>query len=313
MTATDLPHPGTLEERVAARRDSLSAAERKVARFLAAHPDKVAFASAAELGQLTETSDATVIRTIKSLGYDGLPGLKDNLRENIRERLTPAGRLSHRLDSLGSEPDSMLTQVLTASAELLDEAKRVIRPESFTEAVKLINSARETLIMGPGALGAFADYLATRLARLRHRARSTAESGAQLADDLFPLTSEDVLVVIVFRWCSHDIEVALDHAAKVGTKVVLITDTLGEALADRTTVSISAPAGDTTAFRIQANTLAIVEALALAVAAQSRDTSLAAMTELDELRTALRGEYPSKSAKSPRTRRRRPAAGGEPS
>src|SRR5437588_1104752 len=136
MSATDASSSGTLEERVAARRDALSAAERKVARYLADHPDKVAFASAAELGQLTGTSDATVIRTIKSLGYDGLPGLKDSLRDNIRERLTPAGRMSHSLDAMGSEPDSLLNQVLTASAELLDEAKRTIRPESFADAVK---------------------------------------------------------------------------------------------------------------------------------------------------------------------------------
>jgi len=311
MSATDASPPGTLEERVAARRDSLSAAERKVARYLADHPDKVAFASAAELGQLTGTSDATVIRTIKSLGYDGLPGLKDSLRDNIRERLTPAGRMSHSLDAMGSEPDSLLNQVLTASAQLLDEAKRTIRPESFADAVKLIGTARETLVLGPGALGTFCDYLALRLNRLRHRARSTAESGAQLADDLFPLTSEDVLVIVVYKWFSHDIEVALDYAAQVGAKVVLVTDTLGEALADRVTVSISAPAGDTSAFRIQANTLAILEALALAIAAQDREAALASMTELDQLRTSLRGEAPSASGRSTGTRRRRPPADGE--
>ena len=311
MSATDASPPGTLEERVAARRDFLSAAERKVARYLADHPDKVAFASAAELGQLTGTSDATVIRTIKSLGYDGLPGLKDSLRDNIRERLTPAGRMSHSLDAMGSEPDSLLNQVLTASAQLLDEAKRTIRPESFADAVKLIGTARETLVLGPGALGTFCDYLALRLNRLRHRARSTAESGAQLADDLFPLTSEDVLVIVVYKWFSHDIEVALDYAAQVGAKVVLVTDTLGEALADRVTVSISAPAGDTSAFRIQANTLAILEALALAIAAQDREAALASMTELDQLRTSLRGEAPSASGRSTGTRRRRPPADGE--
>lgn len=312
MSATNGSAPATLEERVAARRDTLSAAERKVARYLAAHPEKVAFASAAELGQLTETSDATVIRTIKSLGYDGLPGLKESLRDNIRERLTPAGRLGNLLDTMGDESESILTQVLNASAQLLHEAGRTIRPESFAEAVKLIGSARETLAVGAGALGTFADYLAIRLSRMRHRARSTAHSGAQLADDLFPLTGEDVLVLIVFKWYSHDIEVALDHAASVGARVILITDTLGEALADRVAVTISAPAGDTSAFRIQANTLAIVEALALGVAAQGRDAALTSMTELDRLRTSLRGEYPT-VVRPTRTRRRRPAPDGDPS
>jgi DNA-binding MurR/RpiR family transcriptional regulator len=199
MSATDGSVQGSLDERVAARRDALSAAERRVAHYLAAHPERVAFASAAELGRLTETSDATVIRTIKSLGYDGLPGLKNSLRENIRERLTPAGRMSHSLDALGSEPETLLAQVLTASMEVLDEARRTIRPESFADAVKLVTAARETLVMGFGAVGVLGEYLALRLTRLRHRARSTSATGARLADALFPLTSEDVLVVIAFK------------------------------------------------------------------------------------------------------------------
>lgn len=307
MSATDRSPSGSLEERVAARRDSLSAAERRVARYLANHPEGVAFASAAELGQLTETSDATVIRTVKALGYDGLPGLKDSLRENVRERLTPAGRMSDRVDAAGSEPESMLDQVLAASVQLLDEAQHTIRPESFADAVKLIASARETLVLGFGGLGVLGEYLALRLTRLHRRARATVASGAQLADDLFPLTSEDVLVIVIYQRLSHDIEVALDHAAAVGAKVVLITDTLGEALAGRVTVSISAPSGDTSTFRIQAGTLAVLEALALAIAAQDRESALRAMTELNQLRHRLRADDDPASGRPPGARRRRPA------
>ena len=281
---------GSLEERVAARRDSLSAAERKVARFLASHPDKVAFGSAAELGQLTGTSDATVIRTVKALGYDGLPGLKDTLRENIRERLTPAGRMSRSLDTTGSAPEAVLAQVLAASIELLQEAQRTIRPENFTDAVKLIHGARETLILGFGGLGVLGEYLALRLTRLRHNVRSSIASGPQLADDLFRLTRDDVLVVVIHQIITNDVEVALDQAVAVGAKVVLITDSLSEALADRVTVSVAAPVGDTSSFRMQSNTLAVLEALALAIAAYDRDVTLEGMAELNQLRRRLRGD-----------------------
>lgn len=300
MVATE----GSLEERVAARHDSLSAAERKVARYLADHPEGAAFASAAELGQLTETSDATVVRTVKALGYDGLPGLKESLRDNIRERLMPAGRLN---DCRDGEPETILAQVLSASGRLLDEAQRTIRPESFAAAVELIASARETLILGSGGPDVLGEYLALRLARLRRPARTTMASGARLADDLFPMTSEDVLVVVIHQRSSRDVEVALDHAAAVGAKVVLITDTLAEALAGRVAVSISAPCGDTSTFRIQANTLAVFEALALAVAAVDRESTLTAMAELDDLRDRLRAKDDPASVQSPGPRRRRPA------
>ncbi len=307
MAATD--PTGSLEERVAARRGSLSAAERKVARYLASHPDKAAFGSAAELGRLSGTSDATVIRAVKALGYDGLPGLKDTLQENVRVRLTPAGRMSQSLEAVSGEPGAMLSQVLSSSVRLLEEAQRTIRPERFAEAVKLIHGARETLILGFGGLGVLGEYLALRLTRLQRRARSSVASGPQLADDLFRLTDQDVLVIVIYQQVSRDVDVALDHAARVGAKIVLITDVLSEALAERVNVSVCAPAGDTSTFRIQSNTLAVLEALALAIAAQDRESALMGMTELSRLRSRLRGEN-DPAAPAPAGRRRRAPADG---
>jgi DNA-binding MurR/RpiR family transcriptional regulator len=289
MTATD-PSPQFLKERVAARCDSLSASERKVALYLADHPGEVAFASAAELGQLTGTSDATVIRTVKALGYDGLPGLKRTLHENIRERMGPADRLSHSLDVMGSDPETVLVQALSTCIELLEEVQRTIRPDSFAKAVELINSAEETLVVGVGALGVLGEYFTLRLVRLRRRVRNALPSGYQLADDLLRLSSNDVLVLIVHGMYRREIDVALDHAAKVGAKVVLITDRLGEALADRVTVSVSAPGGDTETLTMHSPTLAVLDALALAVAAQDREPALEAMSELNQIRALLRGD-----------------------
>jgi DNA-binding MurR/RpiR family transcriptional regulator len=81
--ATTGQQSSTLQERVAARFDSLTATERRVARYLADHPQEAAFASAEELGRATGTSDASVVRTAKALGFDGLPGLKRSLQSHI--------------------------------------------------------------------------------------------------------------------------------------------------------------------------------------------------------------------------------------
>lgn len=295
MPTTDSPTPAavsaraSLEERVAARSATLSTSERKVARYLADHLGEVAFASAAELGQLTGTSDATVIRTVKALGYDGLPGLKRTVRENIRERMgPPAGRLSRSLDAMGSEPEALLARVLSASGHLLDEVQRTIRPDAFAEAVKLISAADETLVVGVGANRLLGEYFTLRMVRLRRRVRAAVPSGYQFADDLLHLGAGDVLLLIAHGEVTHEADVALDHATKVGAKVVLLTDRLGEALADRVTVSVSAPVEEAEKFTLHAPTLAVLDALALAIAAQDRDAALDAMTELNQIRDVLR-------------------------
>jgi DNA-binding MurR/RpiR family transcriptional regulator len=288
MTTPESSPTGSLEERVAARQDSLSAAERRVARYLADHPDEVAFSSAGTLGQLTETSDATVIRTVKSLGYAGLPALKRALQDGLRERLTPAGRLEHSLDAIGSDPKAILGMVLGESIQLLEEASRMVRADNFTDAVELIGGARETLVLSVGWLGLLGSYFALRLNRMRHHARSSMASGFMLADDLLRLREDDVLVLLAHQTVVTEINVALDHAAKVGTKIVLITDTLGEALNGRVTTTISAPIGGSAAYSVQATTVAVLDALVLAVAAADRESAVDAMTEMNDLRDRLR-------------------------
>ena len=303
----------SLRERVAAREGSLSASERRVAHYLSDFPDEVAFASAEALGVATGTSDATVIRTVKALGYPGLLALKRVLQESVKERLTPADRLSHSLDVLGTEPGQVLARVLDDSSRLLEQARRTISERDFAEAVTLLGGARESVIVAAGGLGVLGQYLALRLTRLGHRARAAVASGFMLADDLLPLGPEDVLVVISHQTTHGEIDVALAQAAMTGAKVLLLTDTLGEALADRVTVSLSAPVGNTEMFSVQATTLTIIEALALAVAARDSAGALRSMSEMNRIRAELRRHAAADSpgpGSARRARTRRPAPPG---
>lgn len=293
----------SLEERVVARQDSLSTAERRVARYLADHPDEVAFSSAETLGRATDTSDATVIRTVKALGYQGLPALKKILQGTVRERLTPAGRFGKDLDDLGDDPDKVLSRVLSESIDLLEQARHTVRQDSFAETVTMLMDAREIVVLGYGGLGVLGNYLALRLARLRLRARSAMTSGFLLADELLPLTEEDVLVVVAHQVVPTEIDVALAHANEVRAKVVLVTDMLAEALGDRVSVTLTAPVGNSQLFNLQAATLALFDALILAIAAQDREPALLALTLMNRLRGELRGErQPSADGKPARRR-----------
>src|SRR6266511_2199725 len=175
---------GFLAQRVAAQSADLSTAEARVAKYLAEHPDDVAFASASELGVLTSTSDATVIRTVKALGYPGLPALKRLLRETVRGRLTPAGRLNRSLDEAGNDPAAVLSHVLDDQIGLLEEARRTLAPGDFSLAARIIAEARQTVVFGLGVLGYMAGYFALRLSRLRHPARAATASGFLAADAL---------------------------------------------------------------------------------------------------------------------------------
>jgi DNA-binding MurR/RpiR family transcriptional regulator len=283
--------PAPLAERIAERLAGLSPAERKVAEFLRNQAGDILFASAGEIGELTGTSDATVVRTAKALGYSGLPELKRQLGQQVTRTVRPALRLRHRIERVG-EASAMLDRVFAEAAERVGETHRLTDPAAFSKAVDLLADAREVFTFGIGLSGVVADYLAMRLVRLGRPARSTAHTGFRLADELLPLRSGDAVVVYAAGRLLADIEVILWHAGEVGATTILITDSLGPVLGDRVDVWLAA-AHSPSGFTGETLSASIVtDALLLAVAARHDASATATSDRLTGIRRELLGHNP---------------------
>src|SRR5438045_3447980 len=154
VTRTEAP----LDERLAERFADLSPTEQRVAHFFAEHREEVGFVSAAEIAQQLGTSDATVVRTAQRLGYAGLPELKRELLAALRTRGTVAVRLGRRLEQIGDEPSTILDHVLSWHIQLIEEARRTLRPEAFARALEVLHNAERTVVFGIGPSGTLAEY-----------------------------------------------------------------------------------------------------------------------------------------------------------
>ena len=276
----------SLDERIAARAEVLSPREREVAAFLSEHREEAAFLSAAEIAARLGTSDATVVRTAKALGYGGLPALRRELADALRARATPAVRLGRSLEDVGEDP---LGGVLELQIELLEDARSTISRADFARAVDLLAGAERVLLFGIGPNAPLADYAELRLVRFGRRARAITATGLRLADALLDAAAGDALLLIAYERLDRDADVALGRANDLGLPVVLVTDALAAKLADRVDVALPAKRGRGGALSGAAATMALLDALLLALAARDRGRSLAALAELNELRRELRG------------------------
>jgi DNA-binding MurR/RpiR family transcriptional regulator len=286
VDATDAP----LVERVAARIQELSPTERRVAAFLAEHPEEAAFISAADIAAQLGTSDATVVRTVQSLGYSGLPELKRELVNALKSRATPALRLGRSLELIGDSPKEALSYALALQAELLEEARRSVNPESFVKAVDTIRAADRTHVMGIGPTGAMARYLAMRLLRFGYPAVCITDTGLLLADSLLGFQPGDAVVVLAYGQVTREIDVTLNRARQVNAPVVLLTDTLAAALADRISVALSASRGAADMWSTITTTAVLIDALLFGIAIADRPRSLATLEDLNVLRSQITGQ-----------------------
>jgi DNA-binding MurR/RpiR family transcriptional regulator len=89
----------TFDARIAAHFQRMSPAERRASR---GSFGKIESRSSAALASKEETSDATIVRATKALGFAGRDDLRRALADELRNSLSPAELLTRTLGVVGS-------------------------------------------------------------------------------------------------------------------------------------------------------------------------------------------------------------------
>lgn len=279
----------SLDERVASKLATLSRAERTVAEYLRMHGREAIFSSAEQIAEATGTSDATVVRTAKSLGYSGLHELRQNLAHQVVKQTSPSSELRRRRES-GRTPDaleSVIDEVFDEVSDRIARTRSRLTIPDFERAVDLLDDAREVFAFGLGPSEFAARYLALRLNRMGRRARASGITGFRLADELIGLTEKDLVVLYLPGRHLPDIDILLDHNREVGGKTLLITDSLATLFADRVTATLPAMHSSSNFTGEMLCAEVVTDAMLLALGARDEERATGAAELLISLRSKL--------------------------
>ena len=292
------PNGADFADYVSARLAELAPAEQQVVRFVLANPSEVLFLTAGELGDAAGTSDATVVRTAKTLGYSGLPELRRHLGQSLTRQTAPSARLGVTLERIGTAHHRSIDQAVTEGVEQIQEMYRRLRPADLEVAVHALLGARQVVTWGLGTSGLAAEYAATRLTRRGLLVRHSADTGFRLADALLPLTGDDAVLAYLPGNLNRDAETLFRHAARVGADIVLVTSSLSARLSERVLVTLPAPMADTKVTGEILTASLVTDILVTAIAGRTVERS----TATAELLTQLRGELGEKPVRGSRGR-----------
>jgi DNA-binding MurR/RpiR family transcriptional regulator len=279
----------SLVQRVEALRAQLSPSALRVADYLVEHPQDAAEASAADIAAQVNTSDATVVRTVKQLGYSGLPQLRRATKSEWALSYNPRAVLQERLATINTETGSVLDLLVKDATDVLRETSTLNPPATVSRATTIVAEARTVLVVGFGRAGTLADHLALGLNRIGHHAQAATNAGFRLADDLAALSDTDTVVLLAPLRFLTEIRVAINHATAIGATTVLITETLGERLANDVTVVLNTAGSRHRLVSETVATIAVLDALLLGVATTSADRALNHWATLNQLRADLAG------------------------
>jgi len=279
----------SLGERISSHGVRLTPSDRRVVDYLISNRERALFASAAEMAKATGTSDATVIRAVRKLGYGGLDALRQEVAEDLRQELTLADRMSNELAKTGGGSRSVLAVAIATLRASLD-AIEVISDGDIEYVVRTLSQARRIHAFGIGPSGFIAGYFAAQLVRLGFDAGGLTRTGLQCADDLVGVKAGDAVIALAYDRPYPEVTALFDRVEALGLGSVLVT-AVGPRLPDtRAGMTLRVQRGRTDGFGLHAGTLALLEGILIACAAERPDAVSRSLDELNDIRRHLSGD-----------------------
>jgi DNA-binding MurR/RpiR family transcriptional regulator len=271
---------------LAARLDRItSQAERRVAEYLVQAGPRAAPMSAQEIASAVGTSDATVVRTAKTLGYANLRELRQALADDAED--TDLATRLHATIGDGSSAHDVLVTAVDRHVEALNTLLRRVPAGDFDKAASVLSDAAHIWWCGTGPSAHLASYAAFLCRRLGSSSGALTHSGTDHADELLALRADHAIVVLAYGRVHPYVRVLLQRADDIGARVVLITDTLGRRLPSPVAVQLNAGRGAPSLFATHGPTIVLLEALVLAIAAAHPERADSSLATLNDLRQSL--------------------------
>ena len=285
MTAAAIDSWVGLDHMLRQAKQRLGAAGLRVAKFIDENRQIVLASSAAALGARIGTSDATVLRTVQTLGFASLADLKSAILKSGAVS-TPADDMRRTLVDLKKATGEALDGILQAHAESLDVLRSRKCRAQIAAGVRALDGAERIAVFGTGPSSALATYVSILLTRSGRRSRTMSATGSMLADQLLDLGAGDALLILAYGRLYREVKAVFAEAKALRLPTVLVTEADDTPLAKLADVSVAIPRGRPGQMALHGATLVGLETLVLSLAATKPDAALASLDNLNRLRRA---------------------------
>ncbi len=261
----------------------LTKSEKRIANYFNKYQDEAAFLAAGEIAHRLNLSEATLVRFARSLGFDSYPAMRTVLQDNFRHRVTHSNRLRSRLTEL-RESGGIFERLVTSEIDYLTEALQSVDRNALDAAVELLRTRSRVFVFGIGPSISLVDLLEIRLTRSAKHVISLKTSGREVLEPLLLMNKDDLLIVIGFYNMTPNLQMALEHANKNKTPVILVTDTLGPLIKDKVDVILAARRGPVSAYHSLTVPMTIINTLLLMLSQVDEAHVMPNLDLLDEYR-----------------------------
>ncbi len=204
---------------------NLTKGEKKIAEYIISNPKEVSDMSALDLGKALNTSDASIVRFSKNIGFKGFSDLKTYLKIQINSFKKPQNKILEKWNNFQSEND-IVDKIVKSDLKNIESFLSQIDVKKVEETVKNILSSKKVFVIGMGCSRGVAQFISWHMKRIGVDVELLQESGIGLLESLVHLKEEDTVLFFTFpRYLTDEVQ-ASKLIKKRGAKLILITSEL---------------------------------------------------------------------------------------
>ena len=203
----------------------MSKGQKAISAFIYDHYDQAVFMTAARLGDTVGVSESTVVRYAMFIGYNGYPEFQRDLEDWVQNKINSVQKIGAKYGR--STQSEILTSVLQADIEKLQDTIHKLDPMAFETAVDIILEAKTVYVMGVRSCEPLAEFLNFYLNMIRGNVillKTTSVS--ETFEQMIRIDEQDAMIGISFPRYSMRTLKAMEFANDRNAKVITITDTV---------------------------------------------------------------------------------------
>ncbi len=191
-------------------------AERRVADWLLSHPGEVLPFAIRELACACDTSEATIVRFSRRLGFQGYQELKLSLASEAERKI-----VSPSITASDSCFD-VFEKICNDAYLSLERTQKMLAPDAMERAAEAIAHAKRVVLIGLGTSASVASDASYKLLRAGCNTAAYSDTHMQMVATS-QLTEQDVLIGVSHSGSSKDIVDAMRIAKEHGVTTISIT------------------------------------------------------------------------------------------
>ncbi|MER9558002.1 MurR/RpiR family transcriptional regulator [Mesorhizobium sp. M0323] len=217
-------------EKIKERQATISRAESIIAAYLLTHLREIPFETATSISRKLNVSAMTVGRFLRSLGYEGLSALKEELSSSVHridwlvgeryEHIISPDRSKSEED--GAAPD--LSKSLDLELKAIVSNYELARTAHFSHVVALVAKADRVYVAGFQTVRGLAMDFAMRLEYARPRVRFMDGVSGTYSELFADETGKPLLIVVDVRRYAKQAMLLAQQAAQANIDLVIVTD-----------------------------------------------------------------------------------------